>query len=61
MRPFTKIASLLFAVIAIAHLYRVLRPFEVIVAGCTIPQWVSLAGAVVAGALAFMLHRESRA
>ncbi|MDL2353545.1 MAG: hypothetical protein QFC78_11955 [Pseudomonadota bacterium] len=61
MRPFTKIASLLFAVIAIAHLYRVLRPFEVIVAACSIPQWASLAGAVVAGALAFMLHRESRA
>lgn len=60
MRPFTKIASMLFAVIAIAHLYRVVRPFEVIVAGCTIPQWVSLAGAIVAGTLAFMLHRESR-
>ena len=60
MRPFTKITSMLFAVIAIAHLYRVVRPFEVIVAGCTIPQWVSLAGAIVAGTLAFMLHRESR-
>ena len=60
MRPFTKIASLMFAVIAIAHLYRVVRPFEVIVAGCTIPQWASLAGAVVAGGLALMLHRESR-
>jgi len=60
MKPFTKIASLLFALIAIAHLYRLVRPFEFAIAGCNIPQWASLGGALVAGILAFMLHRESR-
>lgn len=60
MKPFTKIASLLFALIAIAHLYRLVRPFEFAIAGCNIPQWASLGGAIVAGTLAFMLHRESK-
>ena len=60
MKPFTRVASLLFALIALAHLYRLLRPFEFSIAGCQIPQWASLAGALVAGTLALMLHRESR-
>jgi hypothetical protein len=60
MKPFTKIASLLFALIAIAHLYRLLRPFDLVIAGCAIPQWVSILGAVVAGGLALMLHQESK-
>ncbi len=60
MKPFTTIASLLLALIALAHLYRVIRPFEVVIAGCSIPQWASLVGLVVASVLAFMLHRESR-
>ena len=60
MKPFTKIASLLFALIALAHLYRLVHPFEFAIAGCNIPQWASLGGAIVAGTLAFMLHRESR-
>ena len=60
MKPFTKIASLLFALIAIAHLYRLARPFEFVIAGCALPQWLSLVGALVAGTLAIMLHRESR-
>ena len=60
MKPFTTLAALLFALIALAHLYRVVRPFEVVVAGCSIPQWASIAGLIVAGALAIMLWRESR-
>jgi hypothetical protein len=60
MNPFTKLASAVFAVIALVHLYRIVRPFEVTVAGSAIPQWVSVVGLVIAGVLSLMLWRESR-
>jgi hypothetical protein len=60
MKPFTTLAILIFALMALAHLYRLVRPFDVVVGGTALPQWVSLAGLVVAGGLALMLWRESR-
>ncbi|HVR91481.1 MAG TPA: hypothetical protein VHG29_10365 [Novosphingobium sp.] len=60
MKPFTTLASALLALIALAHLYRLVRPFDVVIAGCSIPQWASIVGLIVAGGLAVMLHRESR-
>jgi hypothetical protein len=60
MKPFTTIAILVFAIIAIGHLYRLLRPFEVVVAGNAVPQWVSFPALLVAGLLALMVGRESR-
>ena len=60
MNPFTKLTSAVFAVIALAHLYRIVRPFEVVVAGSVIPQWVSIVGLIIAGILSLMLWRESR-
>lgn len=60
MKPFTTIAVAIFALIALAHLYRLIAGFEVVVAGCTIPQWASVAGLIVAAGLAVMLWRESR-
>jgi hypothetical protein len=60
MKPFTTLAVLLFAIIALAHLFRLVHPFAVVIAGTTMPQWVSILGAIVAGGLALMLWRESR-
>ncbi len=60
MKPFSTIASILFALIALAHLYRIVRPFEVVVGGCSIPQWASFIGLIVAATLALMVWRESR-
>jgi hypothetical protein len=60
MKPFTTLAVVIFALIALVHLYRLVRPFEVVVHGMVVPQWVSLAGLAVAGVLALMLRRESR-
>jgi len=60
MKPFTKIAAVLFGAIALAHLYRIVQPFEVTVSGAAIPQWASFAGLIVAGGLSLMLWRESR-
>lgn len=60
MKPFTTLAAIVFALIALIHLYRLIWPFDVVVHGMIVPQWVSIAGLVVAGTLAFMLRRESR-
>jgi len=60
MKPFTTLAILLFALMALAHLYRLLRPFDVVVAGTPLPLWVSIAGLVVTAGLALMLWREAR-
>jgi hypothetical protein len=60
MKPFTRIAAALFGLVALAHLYRMIRPFDIAVAGEAIPQWVSLVGLIVAGGFALMLWRESR-
>ncbi len=60
MKPFTTLAIALFALIALLHLYRLIRPFDVVVSGTVVPQWASIAGLVVAGGLALMLWRESR-
>jgi hypothetical protein len=53
-------AAILFGIVALAHLYRLIRPFAITVAGEAVPQWASLAGLIVAGGLSLMLWRESR-
>jgi hypothetical protein len=60
MKPFTTLAVLLLAMIALAHLYRLVSPFDVVVHGVAVPQWISAIGLIVAGGLAAMLWRESR-
>ena len=60
MKPFTVAAAVLLGIVALAHLYRLIRPFEVTVAGDAIPQWVSVVGLVVSGGISLMLWRESR-
>ena len=60
MKPFTTLAAILLALVALAHLYRLIRPFEIVVQGHVLPQWVSIGGVIVAGGLAIMLWRESR-
>lgn len=60
MRPFTNLAIVVLGIVALAHLYRLVRPFEIIVAGSVIPQWVSILGLIVAGGISVMLWRESR-
>ena len=60
MKPITRIAAVLFGVVALAHLWRIVRPFSIVVAEEPIPQWASVVGLVVAGALALLLWREAR-
>lgn len=59
-RPFTWISSAVFALMALVHVYRLISPFELVIAGCHIPQWVSGVGAVITAGLSWMLCREAR-
>ena len=59
-RPFTLIAALIFAFIAVIHVYRLFTDFQIIAGSHTIPMWVSYVGVVVPGLIAFMLFREAR-
>jgi hypothetical protein len=59
-RPFTWIASAIFALMAVVHLYRLLAPFEVTIGPCSLPQWASAVAAVIAAGLSWMLCREAR-
>ena len=59
-RPFTWIASAIFAIMALIHIYRLIRPFELVIGSCHVPPWVSAVAAVIAAGLSWMLCREAR-
>jgi len=59
-KPFTHIAILLLALVAILQLLRFVLGWEVTLNGMIIPLWASAIACVVAGALAAMLWLESR-
>ncbi len=60
MKPFSVIASAVFALVATAHLLRLVLRWDVVIAGVSVPLWVSVAGVVLPGGLALVLWRESR-
>jgi hypothetical protein len=60
VKPVSLIAVLVFAVVAIAHLVRLLFQVELVVGGSVVPLWVSVVGLFLAAALAFGLFREGR-
>lgn len=59
-KPFTMLAVLVFALVAIIHLLRLVYGWEVTINGAAVPMWASGLGLVVVGGLAVMLWRESR-
>jgi len=60
MKPFTTIAVVLFALIALMQFLRFILGWEVTVNGVMVPIWVSAIAFVIAGGLAVMLWRETR-
>jgi hypothetical protein len=60
MKPFTMLAVVIFALIALVHLFRLIWGFEVVVSGTMVPQRVSVPGLIIAAGLALMLWQESR-
>jgi hypothetical protein len=59
-KPFTLLAALIFAVIALIHLLRVIYGWAVTVVGVDVPIWGSVVGLVISGILAAGLWWESR-
>lgn len=60
MKPFTRLAVLVFAIVACVQLLRLLLDWEVTIAGVVIPFWASIIASAVAALLAFGVWRESR-
>ncbi len=60
MKPFTKAAAIVLLAVAVAHVLRLLYGWQVTLVGQVIPMWVSAVAALVAGALAVLVMRESR-
>jgi hypothetical protein len=58
VKPFTTIAVVFLALVAIVHLLRLFAGWEVVVVGFPIPVWWSAVGLLVAGGLAVMVWRE---
>jgi len=59
-KPFTMVAVVVFAVVALVHLLRLVYGWEVTFNGAVVPTWPSIAGLLIAGGLAAGLWRESR-
>jgi hypothetical protein len=59
-RPFTWIASAIFALAVIVHIYRLFTHFQIIIGSHAIPEWCSYVAIVVAAFLSWMLCREAR-
>ncbi|WP_386746042.1 hypothetical protein [Agrilutibacter niabensis] len=60
MKPFTALACLLLALIALLQLTRLLLGWEITINGYAVPLWGSGVAALIAGALSLMVWRESR-
>lgn len=60
MRPFTTVAAIIFALMALLHAYRLATDFQLIVGSHTIPYAVSWVGLAVTALLSWGLFREAR-
>ena len=60
MKTGSKLAILLFTLVAIAHLLRLLGGIEVTVGDWSVPHWVSVLGVIVPLAISGFLWNESK-
>jgi hypothetical protein len=60
MKPFTTIAAVVFAFVAVMQLLRVILAWPVSINGVVVPVWASAIAFVIAAGLSLMLWRERR-
>jgi len=60
MKTGSLLATIVFVLVALAHLLRLLTQTEIMVNGIPVPQWVSVLGVIVPSGIAFLLWRENR-
>ncbi len=53
-------SSVVFAVVAVAHVVRLITGFEIVVDGVIVPVWVSVLGALIAAPLAVWMAVATR-
>lgn len=59
-KPFTLIAATLFLIMALLHLLRLFTNFQIVLGSHVMPQWISIAGLLIAALLSWGLFREAR-
>jgi hypothetical protein len=52
-----RVAGFVFAIVCIAHIWRLVAHAAILVAGYPIPSWPSVLGAIVAGSLSIWMWR----
>ncbi len=60
MKPFSRLAAIALALIALAHLLRLVTGTAVRLGAWNLPLWMSAPAALVLGALALLALREQR-
>ena len=60
MKPFTTLACLLLAAIALLQLTRVLLGWEIVINGMAVPLWASVVAAALACTLSVLVWREKQ-
>jgi len=60
MKTGSKLAIILFTLVAVAHLLRLIYALDITAGPWNVPQWVSVFGVVAPGAIAWLLWKESR-
>ena len=60
MKPFSKIAAVIFAIVALLHLARVILNLDLLVGDYKVPMWVSIVGSIIPLILSIGLWRESK-
>ncbi len=59
MKPFTKIASVIFGIIALLHLLRLLLHAEIFIGSFQLPLFISIGGFVITAILSIGLWKEA--
>lgn len=59
-KTFDVVAGIMFLLVAAGHLLRLLFGWSAVIAGASVPMWVSVAAIVVSGYLAYSGLRASR-
>jgi hypothetical protein len=59
MKPLTRIASVIFGIVSLAHASRLLIHFQLKVGDTEVPLWINVFGFIIAGFLSFGLWKES--
>ena len=60
MKPFTRLASIIFGIMCIAHILRLIMQFQIVIGSYVLPIWISFFGVAVTAILSMALWKESK-